>query len=137
MKKLILASAIFLSACSTFNGDNWAKQQLQLTVDVTKCVKLLEHDYILYASNCDGTELVERAMALSSELQDVMDTYPDNITTEEFLKAEFTDVDIGLAAIVSTNLVTTGLDYITLMLLLEDAKRHKEEVLEKNPGVHI
>jgi len=147
MKKSILAVlaiALFISmgfyATRPWDGDAWAAKQMTVTTDIIACVTLAKNNYPEFKRTCDPADLANRSKDLAAEILDVMNTYPPGTSTEYFLAVHFTDINAGLIAMKTSDVVASGLSLMAAYMARDNAIMRRDieiEKAKKSIGVEI
>jgi hypothetical protein len=108
---LVIALLLMATFYTTrpWDGDAWVAKQLAVTKDVITCTAMAKDNYPEFTRTCDPQNLAKRSKELTIEILDVINTYPSDYSTEQFLTEHFTDPQAGYIAMSTNDIVLKGL----------------------------
>jgi len=138
MKKyLLIISMLFMSntyAHDGWDGDAWAKEQIKLTDELTKCANFLDRSYGLFFELCKMKSLYSRLEKSSNEYTQELKKHPTDTLMLYFVADHFKDKELGFSAVGAIYSMIDALAFIDykMKLLRPPAQPTEEDVLSKD-----
>jgi len=123
MKYIIAAilSLVIMSpvAAHEWQADKWAQDQIVLTTRVVTCSDFITESFALFKQECgsDWKTLINTFITQTSILVDAMHEHSDNTTLTGFVNADFTDKELGTAAVETRFAIGDAFENVNLKLL--------------------
>ena len=99
---IVVAAAVLFpcdkAVAHDWKADKWAKQQIEVTVDIIVCEKAMARSYADFKRYCMFTKTVNQMKVLSKQLTAAMNEHPDNTIIKDFIDMDFKNKELAAMA---------------------------------------